>query len=85
MVCTYQDIKEFNKQIKELLDKGLTRINRSFHTNPTFTARNHAEEKRRRARMVIKYKTLNDNAVFNGYYIPNKTIILIEFKEPLSS
>jgi len=25
--------------------------------------------------MVINYKKLNDNTVFNGYYIPNKTIL----------
>ena len=25
--------------------------------------------------MVINYKNLNDNAVFNGYYIPNKIIL----------
>ena len=36
--------------------------------------RNHAEEKRGKARMVINYKKLNDNTVFDGYYIPNKTI-----------
>ena len=25
--------------------------------------------------MVINYKKLNDNNVFDGYYIPNKTVI----------
>ena len=25
--------------------------------------------------MVINYKKLNDNIVFDGYYIPNKTIL----------
>ena len=37
--------------------------------------RNHAKEKRRKARMVINYKKFNDNTVFDGCYIPNKSII----------
>jgi len=37
--------------------------------------RNHAKEKRGKARMVINYKKLNDNTIFDGYYIPNKTIL----------
>jgi len=37
--------------------------------------RNHAEEKRRKLRMVINYKKPNDDTVFDGYYIPNKTIL----------
>ena len=37
--------------------------------------RNHAEEKREKARMIINYKKLNDNTVFDGYYIPNKTVL----------
>jgi len=37
--------------------------------------RNHAEEKREKARMVINYKKFNDNTMFDGYYIPNKTVL----------
>ena len=37
--------------------------------------RNHALEKRGKARMVIDYKKLNDNTVFDDYYIPNKTVL----------
>jgi len=34
IICkNYQDIQEFNKQIKELLDKGLIRNSRSPHTS----------------------------------------------------
>jgi len=47
--------------------------------------RNHAEEKRGKARMVISYKKLNDNTVFDGYYIPNKKLLFNKFKEPLGS
>jgi len=34
--------------------------------------RNHAEKKRGKARMVISFKNVNDNTVFDGYYISNK-------------
>ena len=37
--------------------------------------RNCAEEKREKVRMVINYKKLNDNTVFDGYYISNKTVL----------
>jgi len=46
MVYTHQDIQEFDKQIRELLDKWFNRNSRSPHTNPTFMLRNHAEEKK---------------------------------------
>jgi len=36
--------------------------------------RNHAEETGK-SRMVINYKKLNDNIVFDSYYIPNKTVL----------
>jgi len=74
MVHTHQDIQEFDKQIKELLDKGLIRNNKSPHTSPAFMVKNHADDKRGKARMVINYKKLNDDTVFDGYYIPNKTV-----------
>ena len=73
MVYTHHEIQDFNKQVKELLDKGLIRNSKSPHTNSAFMVRNHAEEKRGKTRMIINYKKLNDNTVFDGYYIPNKT------------
>ena len=45
--------------------------------------RNHAEEKRGKARMIVNYKKINDNTVFDGYYI--KQSFLTEFNEPLGS
>ena len=74
MAYTHQDIQEFNKQIKELLDKGLIRNSNSPHTSPAFMVRNHVEEKRGKVIMVINCKKLNDKTVFDGYYIPNKTV-----------
>jgi len=53
MVYTHQDIQEFDKQIKELLDKRLIRNSKSLHTSSAFMVRNHAEEKGGKARMVI--------------------------------
>jgi len=75
MVYTHQDIQDFDKQIKELLEKGLIQNSKSPHTSSAFIVRNHAEEKRGNARMVINHKKLNDNTVFDGYYIPNKTVL----------
>jgi len=37
--------------------------------------RNHAEEKREKVKKIINYKKLNDNTVFDEYYIPNKTVL----------
>jgi len=78
MVYTHQDIQEFDTQIKELLDKGLIKNSGSSHTSPAFMVRNHAEEKREKARMVIKYKKVNDKTIFAGNHIPNETVLLTE-------
>ena len=56
--------------------KRLIRNSKSPHTSPAFMVRNHAEEKRGKARMVINYKKLNDNTIFHGYYILNKIVLL---------
>ena len=53
MVHTHQDIQEFDKQIKELSNKGLIRNSKSPHISPVFIVRNHAEQK--------KQKSQNDN------------------------
>ena len=37
--------------------------------------RNHTEENGGKARIVINYKKLNDNTVFDGCYIPNKIVL----------
>ena len=85
MVYTHQDIQEFNKQIKELLDKGLIRNSKSPYTSPAFMVRNHAEKKRGKARMVINYKNLNDNTAFMVIIFLTKQFFSTEFKEPLGS
>ena len=75
MVYTHQDIQKFDKQIKELLDKGSIRNCKSPHISLTFMVRNHTEEKKGKVRISINNKKLNDNTVFDGYYISNKTVI----------
>ena len=34
--------------------------------------KNRTVEKRGKTGMLIKYKKLHDNTIFDGYYIPNK-------------
>ena len=85
MVYTYQDIQEFHKQIKELLDKRLIKNSKSPHISSAFMVRNHAEEKRGKVRMIINYKQLNNNTLFNTTVFLTKQSSLTEFKEPPSS
>ena len=85
MVYTHQDIQEFNKQIKELLDKGLIRNSKSPHTSPAFMVRNHAEKKRGKTRMVINYKNLMIILSLMVIIFLTKQPFLTEFKEPLGS
>jgi len=58
------------------LGKALLKNSKSPHTNPAFMVKNDAEEKREKARIVINYKKLNENTVFDGYSIPNKIVFL---------
>ena len=81
MVHTHQDIQEVDNKIKKLLDTGLIENSKSPHTNLAFMVRNHAEEKRGKARMVINYRKLNDNIVFHGYYIPHKAVLFNRIQE----
>ena len=57
------------------MDRGLIRNSKSPHTCLALKLRNHAKEKKGKARIVIKHKELNGNTVFDGYYIPNKILI----------
>ncbi|KAA3485339.1 RNA-directed DNA polymerase-like protein [Gossypium australe] len=81
MIYTKQDIDEFDIQIKELLDKGLIEETTSPHSSPAFMVRNHAEIKRGKARMAINYKRLNQNTIFDGYFIPRKEVLINQAKQ----
>ncbi|KAJ0435388.1 putative nucleotidyltransferase, Ribonuclease H [Helianthus annuus] len=71
-----EDQKEFRSQIKELLDPKLIRASHSPHSSPVFLVRKHAEVTRGKPRMVINYKKLNDNTLFNGYFLPHKESLI---------
>ncbi|KAJ9558185.1 hypothetical protein OSB04_012799 [Centaurea solstitialis] len=71
-----EDQKEFMIQTKELLDLKLIRISHSPHSSPAFMVRKHSEIAREKARMVINYKKLNDNTVFDGYFLPHKESLI---------
>ena len=73
MVYTYNDMEEFRKEIEDLT--GLVRDSESPHSSPAFMVRNHAEIKKRKARMVINYKNLNDNIKRDGCFIPKKQVL----------
>ena len=75
IACNFIDTKEFKIQIEELLQNNLIRPNFSPHRSLVFLVRNHNEEKRGKARMVINYKRLNDNT-YDAYKIPNKDSLI---------
>ena len=70
------DVKEFQIQLKELSDLQLIRPSQSPHSSPAFMVRNRNEINRNKARMVVNYKQLNDNTVFDGYFLPNKETLI---------
>ena len=71
-----KDTKEFKIQIEEMLQNNLIKPSFSPHKSSTFLVRNHKEEKRGKARMVINYKRLNDNTYDDAYKIPNKDSLI---------
>ena len=70
------DVKEFQIQLKEFCDLNLIRPSKSPHSSPAFMVRNRNEINRNKARMVVNYKQLNDNTVFDGYFLPNKQTLI---------
>ena len=50
--------------------------NKSPHSSPAFMVNNHSEQKRGKPRMVINYKRLNELTVFDGYFLPNKELLV---------
>nr|XP_011463555.1 PREDICTED: uncharacterized protein LOC105351293 [Fragaria vesca subsp. vesca] len=64
-----EDRKEMENQIQELLEKKLIRPSNSPHHAPAFLVRNHAEQLRGKARMVIDYRDVSKKTVKDGYQI----------------
>jgi len=75
-----QDELKFKIQLKELVDRHLafksSEENKSPHSSPAFRVNNHSEQKRGKPRMVINYKRLNEVTIFDGYFLPNKEILI---------
>lgn len=67
-----QDIKDLDLHIEELTELKLIRKSHSPWSFPAFMVRNHSEQKRGKARMVIDYVKLNQCIVKDAYRIPNK-------------
>ena len=76
IACNLVDTKEFKIQIEELLPNNLIKPSFSSHRLMAFLVRNHSEEKRGKAMMVINYKRLNDNTYDDAYKIPNKDSLI---------
>ncbi|KAJ8448727.1 hypothetical protein Cgig2_011348 [Carnegiea gigantea] len=74
------DEQEFKIQLRELEEKQLAyksiEDNKSPHSSPTFMVNNHSEQKRGKPRMIINYKRLNKLTVFDGYFLPNKELLI---------
>lgn len=65
-----KDTREFKTQIEELLENNLIRPSFSPYMSSIFLVRNHNEENRGKARMVLNNKRLNDNTYDDAYKIP---------------
>ena len=76
MLYNQEDKEEFQIQIQELLNQKLIRRSNSPHSSPAFMVRNHSEIKRGKPRMVVNYKEFNKNTKFDGYYLPNKEVLI---------
>ena len=55
---------------------NLIRESKNSHSSPAFMVIKHCEIKRGKTRMMINYKEVNKNTKFDGYYIPNKEILI---------
>ncbi|XP_004293016.1 PREDICTED: enzymatic polyprotein-like [Fragaria vesca subsp. vesca] len=71
-----EDRKEMESQIQELLEKKLIRPSNRPHHAPAFLVRNHAEQLRGKARMVIDYRDVNKKTVKDGYQIAQVRVLI---------
>ena len=70
------DVKEFQIELKDLYDLNLIKPSKTPHNSPSVMVRNRNEINRKKARMVVNYKQLNDNTIFYGYFLPNKETLI---------
>lgn len=71
-----EDVREFQTECKQLLEKGIIRESKSPHSAPTFYVENKNELKRGKRRMVINYKEMNKATIGDSYKLPRKDYIL---------
>ena len=76
MIYSQKYIEDFKIQINESIQLNMIRESKSPHISPAFMVRKHSEIKRGKAIIVINYKEVNKNTKFDGYYIPNKEILI---------
>ena len=70
------DVREFQIECKQLLEKGIIRESKSPHSAPAFYVENKNELKRGKRRMVINYKEMNKATIGDSYKLPRKDYIL---------
>ncbi|ACB69767.1 replicase [Lamium leaf distortion virus] len=71
-----QDVEEFAKQIKELLELKIIIPSKSPHQSPAFLVENEAERRRGKKRMVVNYKAINTATIGDAHNLPNKDELL---------
>ena len=76
-----KDREDYKTHINDLLKLNVIRRSNSPHRSTTFLVNKHSEQKRGKSRMVINYKTLNDNTKDDGYDIPTKECLLGKIKD----
>ncbi|AAM53128.1 ORFV [Mirabilis mosaic virus] len=87
MVYSPEDRKEFEIQIKELLDLKVIIPSKSQHMSPAFLVEKEAEKRRGKKRMVVNYKKLNEVTIGDSHNLPNmqELITLLRGKNIFSS
>nr|WNO44364.1 Polymerase polyprotein [Dahlia mosaic virus] len=87
MVYSPQDRKEFEIQIKELLNLKVIIPSKSQHMSPAFLVEKEAEKRRGKKRMVVNYKKLNEVTIGDSHNLPNmqELITLLRGKSIFSS
>ncbi|KAL6204213.1 hypothetical protein ACLB2K_021481 [Fragaria x ananassa] len=71
-----EDRKEMENQIQELLEKKLIRPSNGPHHAPAFLVRNHTEQLKGKARMVIDYRDVNKKTIKDGYQITQVRVLI---------
>lgn len=87
MLYSPMDREEFAKQISELLQLKIIKPSKSSHMSPAFLVENEAEKRRKKKRMVVNYKKMNEATIGDSHNLPKKEelLTLIRGKKIFSS